>query len=88
MDLVSGVGRPLPGAVPLGYVNLFDPSRTAELAAMLKVSDLVTAQDLQVCEEVQRNLEAGIYRGGVLSPKHEAGVAWFQERIAGALGLS
>jgi len=55
---------------------------------MLKVSDLVTAQDLQVCEEVQRNLEAGIYRGGVLSPKHEAGVAWFQERIAGALGLS
>jgi len=42
---------------------------------------------LQVCQEVQRNLEAGIYRGGVLSPKHEAGVAWFQDRIVAAHGL-
>ena len=32
---------------------------------MFQFSDLVTAQDLQVCEEVQRNLEAGIYQGGV-----------------------
>jgi choline monooxygenase len=34
---------------------------------------------------VQRNLEAGIYRGGVLSPKHENGVAWFQDRMGEAL---
>jgi choline monooxygenase len=33
---------------------------------------------------VQRNLGAGVYRGGVLSPKHERGVAWFQGRIAEA----
>ena len=76
-----------PAQTRLDYFYFFDAARTEELDAMLKVSDLVTAQDLQVCEEVQRNLEAGIYRGGVLSPKHEAGVAWFQERIAGALGV-
>ena len=34
----------------------------------------------------QRNLRTGIYQGGVLSPKHEQGVAWFQARIARAHG--
>ena len=58
-----------------------------ELPAMFEFSDLVTSQDLQVCQEVQRNLEAGVYQGGVLSPKHEQGVAWFQDRIAAGLGL-
>jgi choline monooxygenase len=71
----------------LDYLYVFDPARAAELAEMLRVSDLVTAQDRQVCEEVQRNLAAGVYQGGVLSPKHETGVAWFQARVAEALGL-
>ena len=82
IERMTAVG---PAETRLDYFYFFDPARTAELDAMLKVSDLVTAQDLQVCEEVQRNLEAGIYGGGVLSPKHENGVAWFQDRIAGAL---
>lgn len=70
----------------LDYFYFFDPERTSELTEMFKVSDLVTAQDKQVCEEVQRNLRTGIYRGGVLSPKHENGVAWFQARVAEAHG--
>jgi choline monooxygenase len=70
----------------LDYFYFFDPARRAELARMFIASDRVTAQDKQVCEEVQRNLSAGIYRGGVLSPKHERGVAWFQARIAEAHG--
>ena len=44
----------------------------------------VPCQDKQVCEEVRRNLDAGVYRGGVLSPKHEQAVAWFQARVAEA----
>jgi choline monooxygenase len=84
IERMTAVG---PAETRLDYFYFFDPARTAELAEMLVVSDRVTAQDLQVCEEVQRNLEAGIYRGGVLSPKHEAGVAWFQDRIAAAHGL-
>jgi choline monooxygenase len=73
-------------ATRLDYFYFFDPARTAELADMFVVSDRVTAQDKQVCEEVQRNLRTGIYRGGVLSPKHEQGVAWFQQRVAEAHG--
>ena len=73
-----------PAGTRLDYFYFFEAGRSAELAAMFKVSDLVTAQDLRVCEEVQRNLEAGVYRGGILSPKHEAGVAWFQARVATA----
>ena len=75
-----------PEQTRLDYFYFFDPARSDELAEMFTVSDRVTAQDRQVCEEVQRNLRTGIYRGGVLSPKHEHGVAWFQARIAQAHG--
>ena len=75
-----------PEETRLDYFYFFDPARTAELAEMFVASDRVTGQDKQVCEEVQRNLSAGVYRGGVLSPKHERGVAWFQARIAQAHG--
>ena len=70
-----------PAETQLDYFYYFDPARTTELAHMFVVSDRVTAQDKQICEAVRRNLDAGIYRGGVLSPKHEAAVAWFQDRI-------
>lgn len=76
-----------PDRTRLDYFYFFDPAHTDDLPALFAFSDLVTAQDLQVCEEVQRNLEAGVYQGGVLSPKHEQGVAWFQARIAEGLGL-
>ena len=79
IERMTAVG---PEATRLDYFYFFDPARTAELAEMFIASDRVTAQDKQVCEEVQRNLRTGIYRGGVLSPKHEHGVAWFQARIA------
>jgi len=83
IERMTAVG---PQATRLDYFYFFDPARTEELAAMFAVSDRVTAQDKQVCEEVQRNLRIGIYQGGVLSPKHEHGVAWFQARIAAAHG--
>ncbi len=38
-----------------------------------------------MCEEVQRNLDAGIYDTGVLSPRHEAGVAQLQSLWRAAL---
>ena len=83
IERMTAVG---PEETRLDYFYFFDPARTAELADMFVVSDRVTAQDRQVCEEVQRNLRTGIYRGGVLSPKHEQGVAWFQTRVAEAHG--
>lgn len=84
MERMTAVG---PEETRLDYFYFFEPGREAELAAMFEASDRVTAQDVAVCEAVQRNLTAGIYRGGVLSPKHETGVAWFQGRVAEALGL-
>ena len=75
-----------PEETRLDYLYFFDPERTEDLAEMLAVSDRVTAQDKDVCEAVQRNLRTGVYQGGVLSPRHEQGVAWFQARIAEAHG--
>jgi choline monooxygenase len=77
-----------PDHTRLDYFYFFDPARTQELADMFAVSDRVTAQDKQVCEEVARNLAAGIYQGGVLSPKHEQSIAWFQDRIARAVSAA
>jgi choline monooxygenase len=77
-----------PEETRLDYFYFFDPERTSELAAMFEVSDRVTAQDKQVCEEVARNLAAGVYSGGVFSPKHEQAVAWFQRRVGDACAPS
>ena len=84
MERMTALG---PSQTRLDYFYFYEADRSEELAGMLRFSDLVTAQDVQVCEEVQRNLEVGVYQGGVLSPKHEQGVAWFQDRIAACLGL-
>jgi choline monooxygenase len=65
----------------LDYLYFFDPARSDELAEMLVSSDQLTLEDKLICEQVQTNLSAGVYRAGVLSPKHEGAVAWFQARI-------
>lgn len=47
-----------------------------------RLSRLLLFEDASICEAVQRNLSAGVYEKGVLSPKHEEGVALFQRLIA------
>jgi choline monooxygenase len=42
------------------------------------LSTEILAEDKAICEAVQRNLAAGAYDAGVLSPRHEAGLARFQ----------
>lgn len=68
----------------LDYLYFYDPA-TDDMEAILKASDLLTLEDKIICEAVQKNLDAGIYETGVLSPRHEDGVAWFQSQIARAL---
>jgi len=46
-----------------------------------RLSKLLLDEDAAICEAVQRNLDAGIYEQGLLSPRHEQGVALFQRRI-------
>jgi choline monooxygenase len=55
--------------------------------AVIHASAQVTAEDVAICESVQRNLASGAYDTGWLSPRHEGGVVafqrWIREAIAG-----
>ncbi|MEY4361222.1 MAG: hypothetical protein RL391_528 [Actinomycetota bacterium] len=54
---------------------------------MVEMSNVTLDEDQMIAELVQRNLDAGVYRKGLLSPKHETGLAWFQDRIRKELAL-
>lgn len=69
------------GRTRLDYLFLADGGEAA-LGDAVEASDRLTAEDARICEAVQANLSAGAYDRGVLSPRHESGVAWFQSRIA------
>lgn len=45
----------------------------------------VLAQDVPLCEAVQRNLECGAAMPGPLSPRHENGVAYFHDLVESAI---
>ena len=45
----------------------------------------VLDEDRVICEAVQRNLASGLARPGVLSPRHEGGVALVQRLVADAV---
>ena len=70
----------------LNYVYFFpEDMPDAEKEAALASSEVTTAEDVAITEAVQRNLDAGIYDRGRLSPKHETAVALFQNLVAHAL---
>lgn len=55
-----------------------------ENAEAVALSRKTLDEDRAICEAVQRNLEAGVYVAGRLSPRHEGGVAAFQELVRNA----
>ena len=44
-------------------------------------------EDLGICAATHHNYATGLYRTGPLSPRHEQGVAYFQQQVVDALGL-
>ena len=48
--------------------------------AMIRTIDIIK-EDKLICEQVQKNFDAGIYKPGYLSPSEENGVHFFQNRI-------
>lgn len=70
-----------PGRTRLDYLFLNDGGEGA-LGEALAASDRLTGEDAAICEAVQANLSAGAYDRGVLSPRHETAVGWFQARLA------
>jgi len=69
----AGLGR-----TRLDYLYFHDPDAGADIDNILAVSARTTVEDIRICEEVQKRLEGGVYREGVLSPRHEPAIAWFQ----------
>ena len=71
--------------IVLDYLYFFpDEVSDADRGAAPGVVDVITAEDIKITEAVQRNLDAGIYATGRLSPRHEMGVAWFQAQVLAA----
>ncbi|HEY5047398.1 MAG TPA: aromatic ring-hydroxylating dioxygenase subunit alpha [Rhizomicrobium sp.] len=72
----------------LDYLYFF-PAATpqSEIDRAMASSETTTAEDVSITQAVQRNLDAGIYQTGRLSPKHEDGVAWFQRQYRRALDI-
>ncbi len=58
----------------------------AAIDSMIHMSNVTLDEDQTIAEAVQRNLNSGAYRAGQLSPKHEIGLAWFQDRIRRDVG--
>ncbi len=73
-------------ATQIDYVFFFAQGTPAdEIEASVASSTKILDEDRVICEAVQRNYESGLYTGGLLSPKHEAGVAYVQELVLRAL---
>ena len=73
-------------ATRLDYLYL-TPGGKPVSAETLAMSDAVLAEDRWIVERVQANLDAGIYRTGRLSPRHEQAVAAFQGFVAKATSV-
>ena len=54
-------------------------------AAAIESAEQVMGEDLEICEAVQKNLEAGLYHAGRLSPREEPGTIYFQQLVRAAL---
>jgi choline monooxygenase len=61
-----------------------DPASPASEETM-RLSALTLQEDKAICEAVQRNLDSGVYETGILSPRHEQGVAAFQRWMTEAM---
>lgn len=53
---------------------------------VVRIACTILDEDRVICERVQHNLAAGVYDTGVLSPRHENGVAAFQQWVRESLG--
>ena len=65
----------------VSYSYFFDGELDEDV---VNTSRAIVGEDRRICEAVQRNLEAGVYRSGWLSARHETGVAAFQDWVRAA----
>jgi len=73
-----------PDRARIDHIFLHEPEDPGVDAAIVH-AERITEEDAWISERVQQNLDAGIFRQGILSPLHEGAVAWFQARMTQAL---
>ncbi len=56
-------------------MDYFFTADALDVDEIIKASEEIADEDVLIVESVQRNLEGGVYVPGVLSPKHEMGLA-------------
>lgn len=59
-------------------------SRSEQLDTVARNMEVIR-EDFAICEQIQRNFDSNAYEPGPLSPRHEAGVAYFQNRLLESL---
>lgn len=74
-----------PHSTRIAYSYFFSDLDDPANEEVVRISKTVIEEDRAIVEAVQRNLDAGVYDRGRLSPRHEAGVAQFQQLIRAAL---
>ncbi len=67
--------------VEFDYYYAQDEQAMARIAADQSFSDEVQAEDITICEAVQKGLASGFYDAGRLCPKRESGVWHFQNLL-------
>jgi choline monooxygenase len=65
-----------------------DPERETEIEDTIARNLAVVREDFEICIETHKNYASNAYSAGPLSPRHEAGVAYFQNRLKQSLGIS
>jgi choline monooxygenase len=65
-----------------------DGSEPAARERTIETNCQIVREDFGICEIAQRNLEAGAFSQGPLSPKQEAGVGYFHDRLRTSLGAN
>ena len=68
------------------YDDLESEAGRGRAEADMAFADAVQAEDVDICERVQRGLGSRAYDRGRFSVKFEAGVHWFQTRLCEAYG--
>lgn len=77
-----------PACTRLTYTFHFPSGEDAAAIAEFKsFVDQVTREDVGICEDVQRNINAGNYQRGHLHPERENGVHYFHSLVRDALAL-
>lgn len=67
------------------YFQDLSPELEASQRHTIETNCQIVREDFGICEDAQTNFEAGVFRCGPMSPRHEMGVRYFHDEIRAAL---